>query len=111
MVVSLLPAQDAAVAAGTALDRDGAKAWYGGCELRPDEAAEVFQSGDAEIGHLVEQVVIEFLAHPCDLCAQQRQVDHHAGRVGRAAHGHLGLVGVAMHTAAALSLHRTAQCV
>ena len=105
----LLPAQRAAVTAGAAFDHDGAQARHRGCEVAVDVAAEVLQRGDAQVGDLVEEMVIEPVAHLRDLGPEQRQIDHHALGIGCAAHGHFGLVGVAMHAAAALGLDHAAQ--
>ena len=75
-----------------------------------DKRTQVLQGGGAELGHFVQQVVVELLAYGFKTQAQKAQVQHHAvGRIARAADADFGVVGVAVDAAAACGFNLALQ--
>jgi hypothetical protein len=70
-----------------------------------NEKAQVFQRRRMQPFHVVEQMMVQPLAHLIQPAAQQPKVDHHARRrIALACEPDFGVVGVAVDTAAAFDL-------
>src|SRR5262249_22317820 len=92
------------------MDRDARKRRHRGREPAPDPGAEILQRRWAELGDLVEKLMVERAARLGERTLEEPEVHQHARRlVGLAADRHLGAIRVAMDTPARLGLDRALQ--
>src|SRR6185503_1822710 len=97
VTLSLRPEISTALVATVAMNAD-TRDLAGVLDPLEDIARNIFQRRRSQRLDLVEELVVERLAHLFDAALEQAEVHHHAGgRIGRAAHAHLGAKRVAVN--------------